>query len=112
MRARDLLGLLGAWHRRSPQPSLQNEAYGAALDRLVGMAFDSGVREEQARIAAIIRLPQAAGFPRLSLSLALSGVFSAEQATQALADAEFDVLARLHPTTESPMSANTARVLH
>lgn len=128
MRARDLLARLTVWRGRR-EPSLAQaenriaadaasvpstfpaEAYKLALDKLVEVAFEAGVRGEQARIATIVRLPSGERFPRLALSLALSGVVTSEQAVEAFAAAESDASARSQPT-ESPAAESEGRVLH
>jgi hypothetical protein len=87
------------------------EAYKVALDKLVEMARAAGAREEQARIARIVRRPSADRFPRLALSLALLGVITSEQAYEAFAAAESDALARTEPR-ESRLPVSDGRVLH
>lgn len=124
MGAHRLFDLLNPWRRRGAAvartanadaavaPStFPIEAYNAALDRLVKIAFESGAREERQRIAAITSLPDADRFIRVALSLALCGVVSPEQAIAAFAAAERDMLAR-RPPTESSAPEGDARVLH
>lgn len=120
-RGRDLLRRLMVWccrHASSEQmadaaetpATFPIEGYNAALDRLVEIARESGARQEQARMRSIATLPQAAGFPRMALNLALSGVVTPEQAIEAFAAAESDVLARSQPT--EPTAPATGQTIH
>jgi hypothetical protein len=87
------------------------EAYNAALDRLVKIAFESGARQEQTRITTIVRLPGAERFPRLAINIALSGAVAPEQALETFAAAESDVSSRSQPT-EPLAPESDRRVLH
>lgn len=118
---RDFLARLAAARTWRLQPAARDlktgaevpasEACKGALNGLVKVAFDAGARAERARLAAILRLPQAARFPRLSMSLALSGVFGVDQALEAFAAAEIDASATPEPT-EPPAMESDGRVLH
>jgi hypothetical protein len=123
LRSREILGRLAGLWRRSPAtagavdqkvagdaaPAFPAEAYEAALDKLTEIARELGTRQERERIATITRLPQAAGFPRLALAIALHGGVGVDQAVETFAAAEFDVLARL-PTEFPPLESR--RTLH
>jgi hypothetical protein len=97
--ARDLLGRLIAWLSRRARPpkavvaeppAFPIEAFNAALDKMVEVAFEAGRRGERARIDAIMSMPLAERFMKLAWRMARSDVVSPEQATQAFDAAEFD----------------------
>ena len=118
---RDFLARLTRQALAPPQPAARDHKTGAevpaseackgALDGLVKVAFAAGARAERSRIEAIVRMPQAARFPRLAMSVALSGAFGVDQALEAFAAAEIDASATPKPT-EPPAMESDGRVLH
>jgi len=108
MRARDLLRLLAQRLRlpevaaSAPPMSFPTDADRAAIAWLAERSFETGQRQERARAAAIMSMPQVQQFPRLASDLLVAGV-GAERAGEVLATAAA-VQARLStsffPTSE------------